>query len=394
MDVFRPLKRLKHSCEMCIKDVIYNRRHDAKARRLGVIFRLLSYLFYSVVFFRKKAYSHRWLRGQHVGCSVIVVGNLTVGGTGKTPVVEKLARWLQIKGRKVAVLSRGYKSKKESILKKIWHWMFHIESYPPKIVSDGKNCLLPYEKAGDEPLLLAKNLPGVCVVVDKDRVKAGQYAIQHLKCDTLILDDGFQYFQLKGTLYILLMDATYPFGNGHVLPRGILREPLKNMQRAHCILLTKSDQVMPTKLKALERFVRRYNKTAPIYPCIHSPKHLKAVFDTTILPLTELRGRRLAAISGIASPKSFENFLKQQGATLVYREHFLDHYHYSKEDLVGFFAKAKEAEAEWVITTEKDAVRLNFMPELNLPFFFLRMEVEWVGKMDPLQNIFAKLLSI
>jgi tetraacyldisaccharide 4''-kinase len=393
MPLLHRIKKQLRACENCIKDVIYDRRHDRKAQRLGFLFRCLALPFYTIVRLREQAYDKRWLRSQHLGCMVIVVGNLTVGGTGKTPIVEKLTRALQARGRRVGILSRGYKSKKESFLKKWMHWLFHSVPPPPKVVSDGKRCLLPYEIAGDEPLLLAKNLPEACVVVDKDRVKAGQYAVQNLNCDTLILDDGFQYFQLKGTFYILLIDATYPFGNGIVLPRGILREPLKHMKRAQFIFLTKSDRVSEERLRALERFVRRYNKDAPILPCLHVPKYFQAVNDQIQHELSWIKGKRVAALSGIASPKLFEQFLSDCGAKIIYKEHFLDHHAYTQEDINEFFQKAKALDAEICVTTEKDAVRIQDKTFL-LPFYFLRMEIEWVKGTQPFEVILQKLANL
>ncbi len=391
--MFRPFQHALRSFEDFVKDVIYNKRQDRRARKWVRFFYLLSLPYYGIVYLRTKAYQKRWLRSQHLGCVVVVVGNLTVGGTGKTPIVEKLARALQGHGRKVSVLSRGYKSKKESLFKKFLHWLFHSEPCPPKIVSDGKQCLLSPEIAGDEPYLLAKNLPNISVVVDKDRVKAGRYAIQTFDSDTLILDDGFQYFQLRGTFYILLIDATNPFGNGSVLPRGILREPLQHMRRAHFIFITKSDQVAPERLQALQRFVRRYNPKAPLFPCVHSPKYLQEINGDQKLDLKQLRGVRIAVMSGIASPKSFEQFLEDAGAQIVYCEHFMDHHNYTEADIEEFFDRAKRFEADWVITTEKDAVRLEKFKQFELPFYYLRMEIEWASNTKPLECILQKLSS-
>ena len=380
------MRRWRQSVEGYIGRLLYHPPKDKKAACVALIFRALSLVFYGAVFSREKLYKNRLLRDHPLGCRVIVVGNLTVGGTGKTPVVEKLARLFRQQGRKVAILSRGYKSKAEPWWKKAWHWLVHADPCPPKVVSDGIHCRLSYEKAGDEPLLLAKNLPGVCVVVDKDRVKAGQYAIEKFGSDLLLLDDGFQYFRLKGASYILLIDATNPFGNGHVLPRGILREPMSRLKRAHFIVFTKSDRVSSEMLKSLEQRVRRYNECAPTFFCRHVPKYLQVVNGIERLELTSLNGCRVAVLSGIASPQSFEQSLEDNGARLVYAKHFPDHHGYSSEDLRSFFAEARCAGAASVITTEKDAVRISEVMS-ELPFYFLRMEIEWVGKFDPFADI-------
>lgn len=374
----RRFKNKVRQWEAFVIDVIYNRRRDKAAKRFAFFLRLLSFPFSWLVRLRLSAYKRRWLRSQHLGCMVIVVGNLTVGGTGKTPIVEKIARYLNQKKRRVVILSRGYKSKKESCWLRWFRWMMHTKVPPPKIVSDGKALLLNSEIAGDEPYLLAANLPSVPVVVDKDRVKAGQYAIHHMRADILLLDDGFQYLQLKGTHYILLVDATNPFGNGALLPRGILREPLLHMRRAQFICFTKVDQISEERLCALKRFVRRYNKKAPFLSCVHRAQYFQRIGNSERLKLQAFRQQKVVALSGIASPASFENFLTAEGANVVLKERFTDHYRYKHEDLQEIFERAKECGAQAVITTEKDAVRIDSTFDPILPFYFLRMEVECV----------------
>lgn len=381
--------RCIQGCVNSVKDVLYNVPYRSKS--LSALFKVLALIFYGIVFCREKAYKNRWLPSQTLGCLTIVVGNLTVGGTGKTPIVEKLSRELNRQGRKVAILSRGYKSKKESLWVRGLHWLLHGEARPPRVVSDGQQCLMAYEQAGDEPLLLARNLSNVCVVVDKDRVNAGRYAIKNLQCDTLVLDDGFQYFQLKNTFCILLIDVTNPFGNGWVLPRGILREPVNRMKRAQFIFLTKSDQISTERLQSLKRLIRSYNATAPILPCIHAPKYLRQVNGDEQLTLDSLQNRRVAALSGIASPDAFEQFLKDRGATVVHTQRFVDHHCYSPKELQDFFEQAQRMGAEWVITTEKDAVRIANTEHLPLPFYFLRMEIEWIEGTAPFQRIMETL---
>lgn len=276
----RRIKTGLRQLELFTVDVIYGRRKDGPARFWGGLLRMLSLLFHGLVVARYKLYQHGVLKAQHLGCMVIVVGNLTVGGTGKTPVVEKLARSLHERGRKVAILSRGYKSRKERLLSKWWRMLTHTEPAPPRIVSDGKQVLLDSDIAGDEPYMLAKNLPGVLVITDKDRVKAGQYAIRKYGVDTLILDDGFQYFKLKDHLQILLIDKTNPFGNGLVLPRGLLREPVRHMRRASYVLLTKSDGKPNPDLAAT---IERYRPGTELIECTHQPKFLQAVNGQTRL---------------------------------------------------------------------------------------------------------------
>ena len=250
-------------------------------------------------------YDKRVIRNHALGCLVVSIGNLSCGGTGKTPVVEVFARTLSEKGRKVAILSRGYRSKKRSFLFRLMQ-RFRSQKIelPPKVVSDGHNLLLESDYAGDEPFMLASNLSKVAVLVDKDRVKSGLYAVEQYQSDVIILDDGFQYLMLKPHINIVLVDSTDPFGNGNTLPRGILREPIKNIRRADYIFLTKSDG--SHKINHLKNFLRRHTRRAEIIECCHKPKHLVKMFSGNQQePLEKLRGAKVASLSAIANPESF-----------------------------------------------------------------------------------------
>src|SRR5438477_12216845 len=196
-------------------DVILDDRPGNRAALVRFLLALLSRVFAVAVKVRRFLYNVRLLRDSTLGVQVIAIGNLTVGGTGKTPVVEKFARELQNQGRKVAILSRGYRSKPPPLTRRLWNkLLLRDDTTPPRVVSDGKSLLLDSETAGDEPYMLASNLRDVIVLVDKDRVKAGRYAIEKFGCDTLLLDDGFQYWKLAGRRRdIVLVDSQQPFGN-------------------------------------------------------------------------------------------------------------------------------------------------------------------------------------
>jgi tetraacyldisaccharide 4'-kinase len=372
------LKRKFQTFELYTVDVVLGRRADTGAAIYGVLLQALSWLFSCAVQVRLWLYGKRIFRDHPLGCLVVVVGNLTVGGTGKTPVVEKFARALRDRGRKVAILSRGYKSKAPPFWKKAWYAITHTDEPPPRVVSDGQNVFLDSEQAGDEPYMLARNLPGVVVLVDKNRVKAGAYAIKRFGCDTLVLDDGFQYLALKGRLNLLLVDKTNPFGNGHLLPRGILREPVKHLKRANYIFLTKSNGRRDTDLEAV---IARHKPDADVIECAHRPQYLQRMdakpgTASSREPLAWLKGRRIFAFSGIATPESFEKFLRDLGALLVGRERFLDHYRYAPEDLEELYDAAERERAECLVTTEKDAVRISGAAGSPLPIYYLRLEIE------------------
>jgi len=359
-------------------DVIFGRREDAGATVYAGFLQALSYVFSGVVQARLWLYRQRIFHDQPLGCLVVVVGNLTVGGTGKTPVVEKFARALRDRGRKVAILSRGYKSKTLSPWRRAWNGMTHAASPPPRIVSDGETVLLNSEEAGDEPYMLARNLPGVVVLVDKDRVKAGAFAIKRFGCDTLVLDDGFQYLPLKGSLNLLLVDKTNPFGNGHLLPRGVLREPIKHLRRASYVFLTKSDGRRDLDI---ESTIKEYNPAADIIECAHRPMYLHR-FGVPVdspeakAPLSFLRGKRVGAFCGIAAPESFEKFLRDLSADLRFSRRFLDHYRFGYDDFVSIFSEALEKRVEILVTTEKDAVRIPDNLPCPVPLYHLRLEIE------------------
>jgi len=369
-------------------DVIYDRRHGRPAEIMGTFLHGLSFLFSGLVQLRYYLYEHRILRNKPLGCLVVVVGNLTVGGTGKTPVVEKFARILTERGRKVAILSRGYKSKKEPLPKKLWRKFTHGEEAPPKIVSDGETVLLDSEAAGDEPYMLAKNLPGVVVLCDKNRVKAGSFAIRKFGCDTLILDDGLQYLPLKGKLNLLLVDKTNPFGNQHLLPRGILREPIKHLNRASYIFLTKSDGVCD---EALLELIRENNPKAEIIECAHKPQYLRSVETGAELSLDKLKGARIAAFSGIASPESFEKMLREFGAEIRYNQRFLDHHRFSRYEIERLYKKAGQLELDMIVTTEKDAVRLFEDIKAPIPIYYLRLEIDILSGEEDFEAAAARI---
>jgi tetraacyldisaccharide 4'-kinase len=369
-------------------DVILGRREDAGAAVYGAFLQGVSFLFSGVVQLRLWLYRQRLLHDQPLGCLVVVVGNLTVGGTGKTPVVEKFARALAERGRRVAILSRGYKSKTPPFWRRAWNSLTHADEPPPRVVSDGEHVLLDSEQAGDEPYMLARNLPGVVVLVDKNRVKAGTYAIRRFGCDTLVLDDGFQYLPLKGRLNLLLVDKTNPFGNGQLLPRGILREPVKHLRRASYVFLTKSNGRRDPEI---EELIQRHNPGVDVIECAHRPQYLQRVGVDERQSLDFLRDKRVGAFSGIATPESFEHFLRDLGANLLYTKRFLDHYRFTQEDLDLVFSQARSAGLEFLVTTEKDAVRIDEKLHFPLPLYYLRLEIEIIRGAADFQEAVSRI---
>ena len=356
-------------------EVIFGERQGKKATLLRVFLYGLSKVFLIVVKGRRWLYEARIIRDHPLGVQVITVGNLTVGGTGKTPVVEKFARVLTDQGRKVAVLSRGYRSKPPPLSQRLRDiFLFNEETTPPRIVSDGKSLLLNSDDAGDEPFMLASNLKDVVVLTDKDRVKSGRYAIEQFGCDTLLLDDGFQYWKLSGRRHdIVLVDAQQPFGNEHLLPRGTLREPPEHINRANTIFITKSNG----ESKSLRARIRKHNPNAGIIECVHWPLFFEDVFNPEQREdIGWLKGKKVATLSGIAQPESFEQSLLQQGAELVYTKRFADHHRFIQQEVLNTINRAKKRRAEIIITTQKDAVRFPKIDRRDLPIYFMRVEIK------------------
>ncbi len=385
----KPITNRFDRLERFAVDVVLERRWGLRASLLRLLLWLLSGLYRLGVKARLRWFESRLGSVHALGCLVISVGNLTVGGTGKTPVVELVARELTRRGRKVAVLSRGYKSQPAPFPQEFLDRFRPRERrHPPRVVSDGRSLLLDSELAGDEPFMLASNLKDVVVLVDKDRVKSGLHAIRKFGCDTLLLDDGLQYLRLKERLDIVLIDSETPFANRHLLPRGLLREPPEELRRANIIFITKCDGRDLTDLYAE---MRRYNRHAEFVECAHKPIHLEEIFTQEIRPLSDLKGLRVGTISGIARPESFEDGLKKLGVDLIYSRRYADHHRFSEGEIAKMFERTKARNARAVITTEKDSVRFPRIGKRPLPIYFLRVEIEIIRGHDAFQRCIAGL---
>ncbi|OVE74199.1 tetraacyldisaccharide 4'-kinase [bacterium B17] len=363
--------------------------HGKRVHFLLWVLKRLSHVYRSVVQLRLLLYRKGVFRHHTLGCQVISVGNLTVGGTGKTPVVEIFARELQKEGRKVAILSRGYKKVEPGFWEKIVDKVFLREGRrPPRVVSDGQKLLLDSAWSGDEPYMLASNLPDVCVLVDKNRVKSGRFAIDKLGCDTLILDDGFQYLALKHRIQIVLVDKRNPFGNENTLPRGILREPIKNIERADFIFITKCDGSGVEELKSR---IRELNSKAEIIQCTHCARYLMDVFSREKMELSQLKGMNVVALSGIAVPSGFESELEKNGATILDRRRFTDHHRYTQQEIIDIVNSSKRMNADAIITTEKDAVRFPKLDRHDVPIYFLRVDIEILSGAEDFHDCISRI---
>ena len=385
------MRRWIEGLESFAMDVILNRRYGRRADTLRFILLGLSGIYRFLVQTRLALYRKRIFRSHSHGVLVISVGNLTVGGTGKTPVVEMLARALQEGGRRVAILSRGYKSVPRPFALRLLDKITRNKSpFVPRVVSDGVSLLLDSRTAGDEPFMLANNLRGVVVLTDRDRVKSGIYAINEFNSDALILDDGFQYVKMRHGLEIVLIDRTAPFGNEYMLPRGTLREPPKNLRRATHIFITKCDG---SDNCALIARIRRFNRTADIIECTHRPKHLCNFATGEVKPLEFLKGLKVGSLCGIAVPESFEKALGLLGADVQLAQSYADHHRYSVREIERFVRRCARKSLDAVLTTEKDAVRIPRIMNPEIPIYYMRVEIEILAGQDNWDRLISRLVN-
>lgn len=289
---------------------------------------------------------------------VVSVGNLTLGGTGKTPMVEWLARWYRERDVRVGLLSRGYGR------------------------SDAVN---------DEALVLDENLPDVPHLQDRDRVRLAQIAVDELESELLILDDGFQHRRLARDLDVVLLDALDPFGLGRLFPRGLLREPTSSLNRAGAVVISRADLVPAERRAAIRDEARRHAPTAPILEARHAPRDL-VDGDGEPSPIDGLAGRPVAAFCGIGNPEGFRRTLEGLGCRVVDLRVFPDHHPYSAEDVADLTRWAAGHEAELILTTQKDLVKLRISNLGDAPLRALRIGLEILGDARPLEDLLARLL--
>lgn len=318
---------------------------------------------------RNKLYDWHIFRSFKIpNCSVISIGNITVGGTGKTPAVEFLAKHLIERGKTVAILSRGYRRKRRGTV----------------LVTDGKNLLVNSGDSGDEPYLLAKTLSNVPILVEKNRVKGGRFLEKNFPVDYILLDDAFQHRKVHRDLNIVLIDSTIGFGNQVTLPGGILRERLSGLKRADMIWLTRVDQIneIGTWIKLIKKYI-----DVPIIKTIHHPCSLHFVTSKEQISLNELTEKKVFIFSGIGNPFAFRRTIGQLKVDLKGELIFRDHHTYHNSDLLKIEDQAIKTGAEWIITTEKDAVRIHRSSEMKVPIFYLKIRLKIVEGIEHLLKV-------
>jgi tetraacyldisaccharide 4'-kinase len=299
-----------------------------------------SFIFQGIVWLRRLLYEKGIFKSCRLPCAVLSVGNITVGGTGKTPAVYHIARRLKDAGYRVAILSRGYRARHRG---------------RGLVVADGSRMLAGLEDAGDEPFMLAEMLRDVPVLAGKDRVFLGERAVRDFAAQVILIDDGFHYFRLRRDLDIVLINSRNPFGNGWLLPRGPLREPLSSLARARLIMLSKVDR--EATVSALKKSLRHYSPQALIVAASLRAQAFRRMATNETLSAEGLAGRRAAAVCSIGDPESFFSLLESLGVTVTARLAFPDHHWYGAADY--HIINDSGNTADFIVTTEKDIAKLD-----------------------------------
>ena len=319
------------------------------------------------IFFYKKGI----LRCVRLPVPVFSVGNITVGGTGKTPVVEHIARYLRAKGKRVAILSRGYAAN-----------IRQETTFPDKNICN------------DEYLLFKENIPDVPHLLNKSRVKGGREAIKRFQAECLVLDDGFQHLRLARDLNIVIVDALNPFGHEQIIPRGMLREPLEGLKRANMILLSHVDQCSRDKITVITNRLRKITGGVPVIETVHKPICLESAKDATKLDIHCLRGKRVFVFCAIGNPVSFRKSIEGLGAEIAGIRVFPDHHVYTLSELQGLNAEAQSMKPDAIVITQKDRVKIgNNLSIWDFPVWTLKIEICVVNGREIFENKINAILN-
>jgi tetraacyldisaccharide 4'-kinase len=351
--------------EQGYRKLISGQNSGAGARLLRVLLEMAAIGYSLVVRLRNFLYSRGWLKAQGVEAAVICVGNITVGGTGKTPLVVWLCNRLAT-ASKCAILTRGYKSTQNSKLR--------TQNY------------------FDEPAMLADSCPDARVVVNPDRVAGAAEAIRQFGAEVLIMDDGFQHRRLARDLDIIAIDATLPFGYGKMLPAGLLREPVTSLRRAGAVVITRCDQISEPQLSELEEKLRSINPDMIIAKSIHATASLRTT-DNEQIDIGLLKDEKIFAFCGIGNPNAFLSTVAALGSELVGSKVYGDHHNYTDSCLTDICQQAERAGADRVLTTQKDWTKIRCNFESTVPFAYLEIEIEFLAGQDKLTALIQNTLA-
>ena len=312
-------------------------------------------------------YSKRWLEIHTADVPVISIGNITAGGTGKTPLVIWICRFLQNKNVPCAILTRGYKTT--------------------------QNLKLKTQNYVDEPAILTESCPQAKVIVNPNRAEAAAEAVDKFGAKVLIMDDGFQHRRLHRDLDIVTIDATCPFGYGKVLPAGLLREPVASLNRTDAAVVTRCDQISESELSRIEKKLRLINPDMVIAKSIHNPICAKSLAGEKIT-IEQLKDKKIFAFCGIGNPDAFLNTIRNTGANLVGSKIYNDHYHYTNDCLADIYEQARCLNADLILTTQKDYTHYALRnTQYEIPFAYLAVEIKFTSGEDKLKQLIEDALA-
>jgi len=357
--------------------VISGQKKGFVSTLICLLLSVLEILYLIIINIRYFVYNTGIKKSKKLPCKVISIGNITAGGTGKTPLVKLVAEVCKEKHLSTVIINSGYKA----------------ENTEARIVYDGEKMLVSEEEAGDEALMLSQLLSGVPVITGKDRYLAGKLALEEFTPELILLDDGFQHWQLARDKDIVLIDASNPFAYRHLLPRGLLREPLKALKRADLFLITKVNSVEKEKLVEIIRTIKKHNMTTPIFTAKYESSVLRIYQkngEIKLLPAESLNGKKVLAFSGIGNPTSFQKSLEECGGEILFHYKYPDHYQYTRSDIEEMTSWAARDSSQrrsakrvdMIITTEKDLVKIDkemrslIIAEYNLAVLEIEVKID------------------
>ena len=358
--------------------LISGQRAGAGAALLRLLLGIATVGYSLVIRLRNFLYSKGWLKAHRVDSAVICVGNITVGGTGKTPLVVWLCRQI-ITNSECAILTRGYKARRASCVM--------------RRAKEERNTQYAIRNTQvDEPAMLAESCPQARVVVNPDRVAGAAEAIGQFGAKVLIMDDGFQHRRLARDLDIIAIDATLPFGYGKMLPAGLLREPVTSLRRAGAVVITRCDQISEAQLSRIEEQLRTVNPDMVIAKSIHAAVSARTT-DNEEIDVGLLRSKKIFAFCGIGNPGAFLNTIEALGSELVGSKVYDDHHHYTDGCLSDIRRQAERAGADLVLTTQKDWTKIIYNSKSTVPFACLAIEMRFLAGQDKLTALIQDTLA-
>ncbi len=350
----------------------------------------ISIIYHCLAKYRAALYEKNIIKSKRLPTAVISIGNITVGGTGKTPMTLYMAELVKNLGYEVVVISRGYKGELEKT---------------GGIVSNGKTVLMGPEKAGDEPFMLACRLKNIPVVVGKNRFQAGMQAVNNFKPDVIVLDDAFQHLKIKRDIDLVLLDSDNPFGNLHLLPRGVLREPLSALQRADAFIMTRTGRASETEMEKPLAGLKEFIQSKPVFKTSHIPyayivkKEKYVSFESIstssfLHDFNFLKDRRVLAFAGIARNDDFLHTIESFKCDITDFIGFEDHHRYSDSDLNRIFRLAEKANVGFLITTEKDYAKLANKTTWPNDLIVIGIEISFMNDSKAFADIIKSTLSV